>query len=71
MPRPLRYLIPIALLALAAGSARPAPTRPVVAGYERLFAHGAKRVPKTYSSAVQETVRELREALGLSEKRFE
>jgi len=42
-----------------------------VAGYERLFAHGAKRVPKTYSAAVHETVRELREALGLSEKRFE
>jgi DNA repair photolyase len=43
----------------------------LVAGYERLFAHGAKRVPKTYSAAVHETVRELREALGLSEKRFE
>ena len=26
---------------------------------------------KTYSAAVHETVRELREALGLSEKRFE
>jgi len=43
----------------------------LVAGYERLFAQGAKRVPKTYSAAVHETVRELREALGLSEKRFE
>ena len=43
----------------------------LVPGYERLFAHGAKRVPKTYSAAVHETVRELREALGLSEKRFE
>jgi DNA repair photolyase len=43
----------------------------LVPGYERLFSHGAKRVPKTYSAAVQETVRELREALGLSEKRFE
>jgi DNA repair photolyase len=43
----------------------------LVPGYERLFANGAKRVPKTYSAAVQETVRELREALGLSEKRFE
>ena len=43
----------------------------LVAGYERLFAHGAKRVPNTYSAAVHETVRELREALGLSEKRFE
>jgi DNA repair photolyase len=43
----------------------------LVPGYERLFPHGAKRVPKTYSAAVHATVRELREALGLSEKRFE
>jgi DNA repair photolyase len=43
----------------------------LVAGYDRLFANGAKYVPRTYSTAVQETVRELREALGLSEKRFE
>jgi DNA repair photolyase len=43
----------------------------LIPGYARLFAGGAKYVPKDYSSAVQETVRELREALGLSEKRFE
>ena len=43
----------------------------LVPGYDRLFAHGAKYVPKAYSTAVQETVRELREALGLAEKRFE
>jgi len=43
----------------------------LVAGYDRLFPNGAKYTPKKYSKAVQDTVRELREALGLSEKRFE
>jgi DNA repair photolyase len=43
----------------------------LVPGYERLFANGSKRVPKAYSEAVHETVRELREAFGLSEKRFD
>jgi DNA repair photolyase len=38
----------------------------LVAGYGRLFANGAKRVPKSYAEAVHSSVRELREALGLS-----
>ena len=38
------------------------------AGYDRLYAHGAKRVPKSYSQAVHGTVAELREILGLGER---
>ena len=38
----------------------------LVAGYGRLFANGAKRVPTSYAEAVHSSVRELREALGLT-----
>ncbi len=40
----------------------------LTAGYERLYAHGSKRVPKAYSQAVHATVTELREILGLGER---
>src|SRR4051812_35056999 len=37
MPRSFRLLLVPALLAAAVGTARPAPSRPVVAGYERFY----------------------------------
>ncbi len=38
-------------------------------GYQRLYANGAKRVPREYAKAVSAKVAELREAIGLTERR--
>jgi DNA repair photolyase len=40
----------------------------LVDGYQRLYANGAKRVPREYSKAVSSKVSELREAIGLTER---
>jgi DNA repair photolyase len=40
----------------------------LVDGYQRLYANGAKRVPKEYAKAVSSRVSELREAIGLTER---
>jgi DNA repair photolyase len=40
----------------------------LVDGYQRLYANGAKRVPREYAKAVSAKVAELREAIGLTER---
>jgi len=40
----------------------------LVDGYQRLYANGAKRVPRDYAKAVSSKVSELREAIGLTER---
>jgi DNA repair photolyase len=40
----------------------------LVDGYQRLYANGAKRVPREYAKAVSSKVSELREAIGLTER---
>ncbi len=39
-------------------------------GYERLFANGAKAVPRAYAQAVQETVREAMDMAGLRPREY-
>ena len=41
----------------------------LVDGYQRLYANGAKRAPRAYAKAVSAKVAELREAIGLTERR--
>ena len=43
----------------------------LVAGYDRLYAGGVKRVPKPYSEAVHTAVTELREVMGLGARERE
>jgi DNA repair photolyase len=40
----------------------------LVDGYQRLYANGAKRVPREYAKAVSARMSELREAIGLTER---
>jgi len=40
----------------------------LVDGYQRLYANGAKRVPREYAKAISAKVAELREAIGLMER---
>jgi DNA repair photolyase len=41
----------------------------LVDGYQRLYANGVKRAPRAYAKAVSAKVAELREAIGLTERR--